>query len=250
MNGAQWVVQALRAQGVETVFGYPGGAIMPVYDALYDGGVKHLLCRHEQGAAMAAIGYARATGKVGVCIATSGPGATNLITGLADALLDSVPVVAITGQVGSALIGTDAFQEIDVLGLSLACTKHSFLVESLESLPEVMAEAFAIANSGRPGPVLVDIPKDIQLAVGDFIPNFAPVANDVDFPEQDITLAYALLAKAQKPVLYVGGGVGMANAVPALREFLNVTDIPSVSTLKGLGAVDANHPYYLGMIGM
>lgn len=126
MNGAQWVVQALRAQGVDTVFGYPGGAIMPVYDALYDGGVEHLLCRHEQGAAMAAIGYARATGKIGVCIATSGPGATNLITGLADALLDSVPVVAITGQVGSALIGTDAFQEIDVLGLSLACTKHSF----------------------------------------------------------------------------------------------------------------------------
>ncbi|GAB7267990.1 hypothetical protein DZJ_45490 [Dickeya ananatis] len=168
MNGAQWVVQALRAQGVETVFGYPGGAIMPVYDALYDGGVEHLLCRHEQGAAMAAIGYARSTGNVGVCIATSGPGATNLITGLADALLDSVPIVAITGQVGSALIGTDAFQEIDVLGLSLACTKHSFLVDSIESLPEIMAEAFAVARSGRPGPVLIDIPKDIQLAQGDF----------------------------------------------------------------------------------
>ncbi len=135
MNGAQWVVHALRAQGVETVFGYPGGAIMPIYDALYDGGVEHLLCRHEQGAAMAAIGYARATGKTGVCMATSGPGATNLITGLADALLDSVPVVAITGQVASPFIGTDAFQEVDVLGLSLACTKHSFLVQSLEELP-------------------------------------------------------------------------------------------------------------------
>lgn len=154
MNGAQWVVHALRAQGVETVFGYPGGAIMPIYDALYDGGVEHLLCRHEQGAAMAAIGYARATGKTGVCMATSGPGATNLITGLADALLDSVPVVAITGQVASPFIGTDAFQEVDVLGLSLACTKHSFLVQSLEELPGVMAEAFRIASSGRPGPVL------------------------------------------------------------------------------------------------
>lgn len=151
MNGAQWVVHALRAQGVETVFGYPGGAIMPIYDALYDGGVEHLLCRHEQGAAMAAIGYARATGKTGVCMATSGPGATNLITGLADALLDSVPVVAITGQVASPFIGTDAFQEVDVLGLSLACTKHSFLVQSLEELPRVMAEAFEVASSGRPG---------------------------------------------------------------------------------------------------
>lgn len=150
MNGAQWVVHALRTQGVDTVFGYPGGAIMPVYDALYDGGVEHLLCRHEQGAAMAAIGYARATGKTGVCIATSGPGATNLITGLADALLDSVPVVAITGQVAAPFIGTDAFQEVDVLGLSLACTKHSFLVQSLEELPRVIAEAFRVANSGRP----------------------------------------------------------------------------------------------------
>ncbi|EHD19689.1 MULTISPECIES: acetolactate synthase 2 catalytic subunit [Brenneria] len=250
MNGAQWVVQALRAQGVDAVFGYPGGAIMPVYDALYDGGVEHLLCRHEQGAAMAAIGYARATGKVGVCIATSGPGATNLITGLADALLDSVPIVAITGQVGSALIGTDAFQEIDVLGLSLACTKHSFLIESLESLPEVMAEAFAIAGSGRPGPVLIDIPKDIQLADGDFTPYITPVDNHADFPAADIALARAMLAKAQKPVLYVGGGVGMARAVPALREFIAATEMPSVVTLKGLGSVDANHPCYLGMIGM
>ncbi|MEC5320959.1 acetolactate synthase 2 catalytic subunit [Brenneria populi subsp. brevivirga] len=250
MTGAQWVVQTLRAQGVETVFGYPGGAIMPVYDALYDGGVEHLLCRHEQGAAMAAIGYARATGKVGVCIATSGPGATNLITGLADALLDSVPVVAITGQVGSAFIGTDAFQEIDVLGLSLACTKHSFLVESLESLPDVMAEAFAIAGSGRPGPVLIDIPKDIQLAEGDFAPKFSPVDTLFDLPAPEIEKARAMLARAQKPVLYVGGGVGMAQAVPALREFIATTEMPSVATLKGLGCVDADHPYYLGMIGM
>ncbi|MCC4738461.1 acetolactate synthase large subunit, partial [Escherichia coli] len=186
MNGAQWVVHALRAQGVNTVFGYPGGAIMPVYDALYDGGVEHLLCRHEQGAAMAAIGYARATGKTGVCIATSGPGATNLITGLADALLDSIPVVAITGQVSAPFIGTDAFQEVDVLGLSLACTKHSFLVQSLEELPRIMAEAFDVASSGRPGPVLVDIPKDIQLASGDLEPWFTTVENEVTFPHAEV----------------------------------------------------------------
>ncbi|HHH0035472.1 TPA: acetolactate synthase 2 catalytic subunit [Yersinia enterocolitica] len=250
MNGAQWVVQALRAQGVDTVFGYPGGAIMPVYDALYDGGVEHLLCRHEQGAAIAAIGYARATGKVGVCIATSGPGATNLITGLADALLDSVPVIAITGQVGSALIGTDAFQEIDVLGLSLACTKHSFLVESLDALPAIMAEAFAIATSGRPGPVLIDIPKDIQLAVGELTPHLMPVEEHLIDSAAELQQALDMLATAKKPMLYVGGGVGMAQAVPALREFIDVTGIPAVATLKGLGASDTEHPCYLGMLGM
>lgn len=250
MNGAQWVVHALRAQGVETVFGYPGGAIMPIYDALYDGGVEHLLCRHEQGAAMAAIGFARATGKTGVCMATSGPGATNLITGLADALLDSVPVVAITGQVASPFIGTDAFQEVDVLGLSLACTKHSFLVQSLEELPRVMAEAFEIANSGRPGPVLVDIPKDIQVASADLEPHFSTVEDENDFPHTEVAQARQMIAQASKPMLYVGGGVGMAQAVPALREFIAVTQMPVTCTLKGLGAVDADYPYYLAMLGM
>jgi acetolactate synthase-1/2/3 large subunit len=250
MNGAQWVVHALRAQQVDTVFGYPGGAIMPVYDALYDGGVEHLLCRHEQGAAMAAIGYARATGKTGVCIATSGPGATNLITGLADALLDSVPVVAITGQVAAPLIGTDAFQEVDVLGMSLSCTKHSFLVDSLDALPRVMAEAFHIANSGRPGPVLVDIPKDIQLAVGNWEPDFVTEQEEVAFPQAEVSQAAEMLAQAKKPMLYVGGGVGMAQAVPALREFLAETNMPIACTLKGLGAVASDYPYYLGMLGM
>ena len=250
MNGAQWVVHALRAQGVETVFGYPGGAIMPVYDALYDGGVEHLLCRHEQGAAMAAIGYARSTGKTGVCIATSGPGATNLITGLADALLDSVPIVAITGQVAAPFIGTDAFQEVDVLGLSLACTKHSFLVESFDDLPRVLAEAFEIANSGRPGPVLVDIPKDIQLAQGDLEPWLSTVEDDFDIPHTELNQAFDMIATARKPMLYVGGGVGMAQAVPALREFIAVTNMPSTVTLKGLGAVPADHPFYTGMLGM
>ncbi len=250
MNGAQWVVQTLRAQGVEKVFGYPGGAIMPVYDALYDGGVEHLLCRHEQGAVMAAIGFARATGKVGVCIATSGPGATNLITGLADAMLDSVPVVAITGQVASAVMGTDAFQEIDVLGLSLACTKHSFLVESLEELPEVITQAFAIAKSGRPGPVLIDIPKDIQLARGELTAYLSPVEPAPAYPAQEVQQARELLMQASRPVLYVGGGVGMAGAVPALRAFASATGVPVVATLKGLGAPDAEDACYLGMLGM
>ncbi|MDT3521390.1 acetolactate synthase 2 catalytic subunit [Cronobacter sakazakii] len=250
MNGAQWVVHALRAQGVDTVFGYPGGAIMPVYDALYDGGVEHLLCRHEQGAAMAAIGYARATGKTGVCIATSGPGATNLITGLADALLDSVPVVAITGQVAAPLIGTDAFQEVDVLGLSLACTKHSFLVTSLDELPEIMSQAFHLANSGRPGPVLIDIPKDIQLASGELEPWLSSVEDTFAVPQAELEQARALLSQTEKPMLYVGGGVGMAQAVPALREFMAQTQIPCAVTLKGLGAVEASYPWYVGMLGM
>lgn len=250
MNGAQWVVHALRARDVDVVFGYPGGAIMPVYDALYDGGVEHLLCRHEQGAVMAAIGYARATGKTGVCIATSGPGATNLITGLADAMLDSVPVVAFTGQVAAPLIGTDAFQEVDVLGLSLACTKHSFLVESLEELPRVIAEAFEIASSGRPGPVLVDIPKDIQLAEGDLEAWLSTVAEESPLPHSALQQAYSLLSESQKPMLYIGGGVGMAQAVPALRAFIDVTQIPTAVTLKGLGAVPADNALYTGMLGM
>lgn len=250
MTGAQWVVQALKAQGIKTVFGYPGGAIMPVYDALYDGGVEHLLCRHEQGAVMAAIGYARATGQPGVCIATSGPGATNLITGLADAMMDSVPIVAITGQVAQPLIGTDAFQEIDVLGLSLACTKHSFLVSSLEELPAVMAEAFSIACSGRPGPVLVDIPKDIQLACAELTPHLMSVEELPCGTPEALLQARELLSQAKKPVIYVGGGVGIANAVPALRQFIQQTGMPSVATLKGLGAPDANDDGYLGMLGM
>ncbi|MEA1062675.1 acetolactate synthase 2 catalytic subunit [Erwinia sp. HR93] len=250
MNGAQWVVHALRTQGVKTVFGYPGGAIMPVYDALYDGGVEHLLCRHEQGAAMAAIGYARATGSTGVCIATSGPGATNLLTGLADALLDSVPVVAITGQVAAPLMGTDAFQEIDVLGLSLACTKHSFLVQSLDELPQIIAEAFEIAGTGRPGPVLIDIPKDIQLTEGEPEPFLSAVKDAADLPLPTMRQAREMLFASKKPVLYIGGGVGMAHAVPALHEFIAATKIPSVCTLKGLGCVDAQDPHYLGMLGM
>lgn len=250
MNGAQFLVQALKKQGVTQVFGYPGGAIMPVYDALYDGGLAHQLCRHEQGAAMAAVGYARASGQVGVCIATSGPGATNLVTGLAEALLDSVPLVAISGQVPCAAVGTDAFQEVDVLGMSLSCTKHSFMVTDAADLGRVLAEAFAIATEGRPGPVLIDFPKDIQLAT---VPMQSPLFA-VEEPEAlnpaEVSAARSLLAAAERPVLYVGGGVGMANAEQPLREFAAATGMPAVTTLKGIGALDPDSSVYLGMLGM
>ncbi|HHQ4892117.1 acetolactate synthase 2 catalytic subunit [Aeromonas veronii] len=250
MNGAQFLVQALKKQGVTQVFGYPGGAIMPVYDALYDGGLAHQLCRHEQGAAMAAVGYARASGQVGVCIATSGPGATNLVTGLAEALLDSVPLVAISGQVPCSAIGTDAFQEVDVLGMSLSCTKHSFMVTDAADLGRVLAEAFAIATEGRPGPVLIDLPKDVQLAA---VPPQSPLFA-VEEPEalnpSELTAARSLLAAAERPVLYVGGGVGMANAEQQLRDFAAATGMPAVTTLKGIGALDPDSPVYLGMLGM
>ncbi len=250
MDGAKLVIECLKAQGVSQVFGYPGGAIMPVYDALYDGGINHLLCRNEQGVAMAAIGYARASGKTGVCIATSGPGATNLITGLGDALMDSIPVVAITGQVANPLIGTDAFQEADVLGLSLGCTKHSFIVQNIQELPKIIAQAFEIAESGRPGPVLIDIPKDVQFAQTDLQPIVKSPENDTAPCGDDLNRAVKLLQEAKRPIAYIGGGVGMASAVSELREFLRISQIPSVVTLKGLGAVDPRSPYYLGMIGM
>jgi acetolactate synthase-1/2/3 large subunit len=250
MNGAHFVVHALKEQNVTQVFGYPGGAIMPLYDALYDGGVEHLLCRHEQGAAMAAIGYARATGKVGVCIATSGPGATNLITGLADALLDSIPIIAITGQVPTHLIGTDAFQEVDVLGLSLACTKHSFMVQSAEELGPIIEQAFKIATEGRPGPVLIDIPKDIQVgpSVAYALAKLTEQSNELD--KTLVALAHKLINGAKKPLLYVGGGVGMAKAVPQLRNFITETGIPSVCTLKAIGCIPQHSPYFMGMVGM
>ncbi|KGQ45461.1 acetolactate synthase catalytic subunit [Gallibacterium anatis] len=250
MNGARFITESLKAHGVTTIFGYPGGAIMPVYDAIYDSGLDHLLCRNEQGAAMAAIGYARASGKVGVCIATSGPGATNLVTGLGDAMMDSIPVVAITGQVASPFIGTDAFQEADVLGLSLACTKHSFIVQSIDELPEVMAEAFQIAQSGRPGPVLIDVPKDVQFAKIERQPLVYPVPQPPSVEPSLLEQAKTLLQQAKRPVLYVGGGVGMADAVTELRHFVEITQIPSFSTIKGLGALPADNPYYMGMIGM
>lgn len=251
MTGAELVVAALQKQGIKTIFGYPGGAIMPIYDALYDGGVEHILCRHEQGAAMAAIGMARATQDVAVCMATSGPGATNLMTGLADAFLDSVPIVAITGQVASSHIGTDAFQEMDVIGMSLACAKHSYLVTDIDDLIPTLAEAFEVAKAGRPGPVVVDIAKDVQLAQapdGDLTP-ITPPALPVASADQ-IATAQQLLSASQHPVLYVGGGVQLAKATHTVRTFLAMNPMPSVSTLKGLGTIERHDPHYLGMLGM
>lgn len=251
MTGAELVVKALQQQGISTIFGYPGGAIMPIYDALYDGGVEHILCRHEQGAAMAAIGMARATQDVAVCMATSGPGATNLVTGLADAFLDSIPLVAITGQVASSHIGTDAFQEMDVIGMSLSCTKHSYLVTDIHELAPTLAEAFEVAKSGRPGPVIVDIAKDVQLAqapvetLPPFTPPAIPVASD-----ECLANAQRILSQSQRPVLYVGGGVQLAKATQTIRHFLTMNPMPSVSTLKGLGTIERHDPHYLGMLGM
>ncbi|GAB3533597.1 acetolactate synthase 2 catalytic subunit [Photobacterium alginatilyticum] len=251
MTGAELVVKALQQQGISTVFGYPGGAIMPIYDALYDGGVEHILCRHEQGAAMAAIGMARATQDVAVCMATSGPGATNLVTGLADAFLDSIPLVAITGQVASSHIGTDAFQEMDVIGMSLSCTKHSYLVTDIHELAPTLAEAFEVAKSGRPGPVIVDIAKDVQLAQApvETLPFVAPPAMPVA-SDECIANAQRILSQSQRPVLYVGGGVQLAKATQTVRHFLTMNPMPSVSTLKGLGTIERHDPHYLGMLGM
>ena len=252
MKGAELVLQVLQQHGVDTIFGYPGGAIMPIYDALYQSDIKHYLCRHEQGGAFSAIGYARASGKVGVCMATSGPGATNLITSLADAMLDSVPVVAITGQVSQALMGSDAFQEIDVLGLSLAVTKHSFMVRSVEELAETLRQAFAIAKSGRPGPVLVDIPKDVQLAEMAYHSEPAPAAKAAPIYTSlaNAGKARSLIAAAQKPMAYIGGGVHMAGAMPQLQQFLAANPMPSVTTLKAMGSVAKDNAHYLGMLGM
>jgi acetolactate synthase-1/2/3 large subunit len=251
LTGAGLLFNVLEQHGVEHVFGYPGGAIMPIYDALYDSKVEHFLCRHEQGAAFSAVGYARASGKVGVCFATSGPGATNLITGLADALADSIPIVAITGQVATAAMGSDAFQEIDIFGLSLACTKHSFQVTDIDDLAKVLHQAFAIALEGRQGPVLVDIPKDIQITeVNRSLDELVNLENKVKLPPANVGSAIALLNQAKQPILYVGGGVGMANAVDELRDFAKITGLPSVSTLKGLGAINPEDENYLGMLGM
>lgn len=250
MTGAQLLIDLLAKHGVKEVFGYPGGAIMPIYDALYGAPVKHYLTRHEQGAGFAAVGYARSTGQLGVCFATSGPGATNLITALADAMMDSVPLLAITGQVPTAAIGSDAFQEVDVLGMSLSCTKHSYMVERSEDLAEVLQEAMHLALSGRPGPVLVDIPKDIQLAPAPFKPWLAMEEGDLRLDPKEVQQAEVLLSEAKQPVAYVGGGVHNADAQAELMQFLDKTQMPVVSTLKALGSVLPEYEYDLGMLGM
>ncbi|MBN8212409.1 MAG: acetolactate synthase 2 catalytic subunit [Xanthomonadales bacterium] len=252
MNGARWLVQALLAEGVDTLFGYPGGAIMPFYDALHGSQLKHVLVRHEQGAAFAANGYARASGRVGVCVATSGPGASNLVTGIADAMLDSVPMVCITGQVGTPLMGTDAFQELDVFGMTMPIVKHNFLPRSVDDLPNVVREAFRLAREGRPGPVLIDLPKDVQNADASHLPAHVPATVDPVPGASDAALhaALAQLALAQKPVIYAGGGIALGNAVDAFRAFVDATQIPTVLTLKALGALPHAHPLNMGMLGM
>ncbi|MFC4726659.1 acetolactate synthase 2 catalytic subunit [Coralloluteibacterium thermophilus] len=251
-NGAQWLVRALEAEGVDVLFGYPGGTIMPFYDALVDARLHHVLVRHEQGAALAANGYARASGRVGVCVATSGPGASNLVTGIADALLDSVPMVILTGQVATPLMGTDAFQELDVFGMTLPIVKHSFLARAVDELPRIVAEAFRLAREGRPGPVLIDLPKDVQLADARHLPAHCPatVAPPPMPEEAALVEAIAAIATAERPVVYGGGGIALGDAVEAFRTFVEAAALPTVLTLRGLGALPPGHPQALGMLGM
>jgi acetolactate synthase-1/2/3 large subunit len=257
MTGAEMVIRALQDQGVEHLFGYPGGAVLPIYDALFhQEKVKHILVRHEQGAVHAAEGYARSSGKVGVVLVTSGPGATNAVTGLTDALMDSIPVVCITGQVPTHLIGSDAFQECDTVGITRHCTKHNYLVKSIEDLPRILHEAFYVASNGRPGPVVVDLPKDIQFKSGLYArptnnqhKTYRPVVKgDIE----RIRAAVELMAGAKRPVFYTGGGVVNAGpqAAALLRELVRLTGFPITSTLMGLGAFPASDPHFLGMLGM
>ncbi len=255
VSGAQSLVLALEELGVENIFGIPGGAILPAYDPLMDSAkVRHILVRHEQGAGHAAQGYASATGRVGVCMATSGPGATNLVTALADAYMDSVPMVAITGQVASRVIGTDAFQEADIRGITMPITKHNYLITDPDRIPSALAEAFHIASTGRPGPVLVDISKDALEGRTTFswpapfdVPGYRPVTRP---HAKQIRAAADLLRTAQRPVLYVGGGVIRAEAAQQLAEFTDLAQIPAVTTLTARGALPDSHPLHLGMPGM
>ena len=246
-------MECLLEQGVDTVFGYPGGAVLNIYDALYkySDRIRHILVAHEQGAAHAADGYARATGRVGVCIATSGPGATNLVTGIATAYMDSIPVVAITGNVTVDQLGRDSFQEIDITGITMPITKHNFIVKDITKLADTIRMAFEIAQSGRPGPVLVDIPKDISAAVTEYEPAPASVKRPVPAPkEKRIEMALALITSCEKPLIYFGGGVISSGAEEALLRFAEQQDIPVCSSMMGLGGFPPSHRLWLGMVGM
>ncbi len=257
-TGAEIVVRALADQGVRHIFGYPGGAVLPIYDAIFQQDtIEHILVRHEQGAAHAAEGYARSTGKAGVLLVTSGPGATNAVTGLADAMMDSIPLVCITGQVPTHLIGTDAFQECDTVGVTRACTKHNFLVRDVNELARVLHDAFHIATSGRPGPVVVDIPKDVQFRRGTYVGPQTELVHPTYQPQTEgdparIAQAVDLILSARRPVFYTGGGVINAGprASQLLRELARLTGFPVTSTLMGLGAFPASDPQWLGMLGM
>jgi acetolactate synthase-1/2/3 large subunit len=254
MSGAKMLLECLVREGVDCFFGYPGGVTLPFYDALYDHHIRHILVRHEENACFAAEGYARATGKVGVCCATSGPGATNLITGLVDSMMDSIPIVAITGQVSTKLIGSDAFQEADTFGITRSCTKHNFLVKTLAELPQIVHEAFYIAASGRPGPVLVDVPKDVFQAQGHYTP-----VTSIHLPGYkvfteghtgQVKRAAQMIWDAERPWVYAGGGIIAAGASEELRELAETVDMPVVCTLMGLGGLPAEHPNFVSMPGM
>ncbi|HTS24928.1 MAG TPA: biosynthetic-type acetolactate synthase large subunit [Bryobacteraceae bacterium] len=254
MSGAKMLVECLVREGVDCMFGYPGGVTLPFYDVLYEHHIRHVLVRHEENAAFAAEGYARSTGKVGVCCATSGPGATNLTTGLVDAMMDSIPIVAITGQVSTKLIGSDAFQEADTFGITRPCTKHNYLVKKLEDLGQAIHEAFYVASSGRPGPVLVDVTKDVLQGQG----HYQPVTS-IHLPGYkvfteghtgQIRRAVQMIQESERPLVYSGGGIIAAEAARELREFVELTDAPTVNTLMGLGSLPSEHPNFISMPGM
>jgi acetolactate synthase-1/2/3 large subunit len=254
ISGARMLLECLSREGVDCIFGYPGGVTLPFYDALYDHPIRHVLVRHEENAAFAASGYAKATGKVGVCCATSGPGATNLVTGLVDALMDSIPIVALTGQVSTSLIGSDAFQEADTFGITRSCTKHNYLVKSLAELPQIIHEAFYIAATGRPGPVLVDVPKDVFIGRGHYEP-----VESIHLPgykvlteghSGQIRRAAQMILESERPLVYAGGGIILGNANAELRELVELVDVPAVCTLMGLGGLPGSHPNFISMPGM
>ena len=250
-SGSQILIEALERNGVKQIFGYPGGTIMPVYDALVGANLKHYLCRHEQGAALAADAYGRVTRKAGVCMATSGPGATNLVTGIANAFMDSVPMVVITGQVPTALQGTDAFQEVDIFGITMPIVKHSYIVRNISDIPRIVNEAFQLAENGRPGPVLIDLPKDISAGMGETVettPVPLPEARNPD--SKAMQKASEMLSGARRPLVIAGGGIAISDSVEAFRAFIERTGLPVTTTLKGLGIMPTEHPGYVGMLGM
>ena len=253
LTGSEIVIECLKEQGVDTVFGYPGGAILNVYDELYkhQNEIKHILTSHEQGAAHAADGYARATGKVGVCLATSGPGATNLVTGIATAYMDSIPIVAITCNVGVSLLGKDSFQEIDITGITLPITKHNFIVKDVNNLAATIRKAFAIAKKGRPGPVLIDIPKDVTANKAEYVKE-KPVAVEPsqNICETQLNTAVEMIKEAKKPYIFVGGGAILSGASEELYTFAKKVDAPVTDSLMGKGAFPGTDPLYTGMLGM
>ena len=250
-SGSQILIEALERNGVKQIFGYPGGTIMPVYDALVGSGLKHYLCRHEQGAALAADAFGRVTRRAGVCIATSGPGATNLVTGIANAFMDSVPMVVITGQVPSALQGTDAFQEVDIFGITLPIVKHSYIVREVADIPRIVNEAFQLAQGGRPGPVLIDLPKDISAGLSEVTYTELPPQAKAQPPDvKAMQLASEMLSQARRPLVIAGGGIAISDSVEVFRRFAARTGVPVTATLKGLGVMPTDDPCFVGMLGM